>query len=107
MISSSKATRVFLDALAYPYPGRSTKVHSEFIIKWLMSRVFPGVPETFAKEGREVIMFMSEDFPTFERPIKAYSGIDNNGHCSIFSLLHLNSADFIIMVESSFIDVQR
>jgi hypothetical protein len=36
--------------------------------------VFPGVEEILAKPSTPVIMFISDDLPTFERPMKAYSG---------------------------------
>ena len=35
---------------------------------------------------------MREDLPTFDLPIKAYSGIKSLGQCSILVLLTINSA---------------
>ena len=35
---------------------------------------FQGLPEIFAKSFRSINMLINEDLPTFERPIKAYSG---------------------------------
>lgn len=40
---------------------------------------------------------MSDDFPTFERPIKAYSGLTGGGSLDICVLLQTNSADLMIM----------
>ena len=42
----------------------------------------PGLPDVFAKLFFEVSILINEDFPTFERPIKAYSGIGSSGHFS-------------------------
>ena len=39
-----------------------------------MSKVFPGVAEVMASLGFLVSMLMRLDFPTLERPMKAYSG---------------------------------
>ena len=39
-----------------------------------MSIVFPGVAEVMASPLRPVSILMRLDFPTLERPIKAYSG---------------------------------
>ena len=47
-----------------------------------------------------VSIFIRLDFPTFERPMKAYSGISVFGHISALGLLVLNSAVFIIIVIS-------
>jgi hypothetical protein len=42
---------------------------------------------------------MSEDLPTFDRPIKAYSGFTGGGSFEICVLLQINSADFTIMTQ--------
>jgi hypothetical protein len=67
------------------------------MIKWLMSCVFPGFPEIFARFLCPVSMLISEDLPTFDLPIKAYSGILSFGHLRIFVLLITNLAVFIFM----------
>ena len=43
--------------------------------KWFMSSVFPGVAEVIANLFCRVSIFMRLDFPTFERPMNAYSGL--------------------------------
>ena len=50
------------------------------ISKWLMSWVFPGVPEVLAKFFCKQIALIMEDLPTLLLPIKAYSGAFNEGH---------------------------
>ncbi len=52
-----------------------------------MSWVLPGVPEVFASLLWLVIILMSEDLPTLERPIKAYSGLSGLGQASTLTLL--------------------
>lgn len=42
-----------------------------------------------------VSILISDDLPTFDRPIKAYSGKFGFGHCSIFELLVVNVAECI------------
>src|SRR5690606_747352 len=68
-----------LDTLAYPYPGKSTKNQFSLILKWLISWVLPGLPEVLARLLRSVSILIKEDFPTFERPINAYSGSGSLG----------------------------
>jgi hypothetical protein len=46
----------------------------------LISCVFPGVEEVFASIFCPVIILIREDFPTFDLPINAYSGISGGGH---------------------------
>ena len=60
--------------------------------KWLMRRVFPGVPDTLASPVRAVSMLMSDDFPTLLRPMKAMSFRSSFGTCEMRSDEHLNSA---------------
>jgi hypothetical protein len=45
-------------------------------------------------------MLMSDDLPTFDRPMKAYSGFTGGGNFDIWVLLQINSADFMIMPQS-------
>ena len=80
--------RLLLEVLAYPYPGRSTNCQFSLIRKWLINWVLPGVCEVFASPFRCTSMLISEDLPTFERPIKAYSGNSGAGNLSVLVLLH-------------------
>ena len=57
-----------------------------------MSIVFPGVAEVMASPLRPVSILMRLDFPTLERPIKAYSGNIPEGHFFTSVLLMTNSA---------------
>ena len=60
-----------------------------------MSSVLPGVADVMARPLRPVSMFMRLDLPTFERPMKAYSGLSCCGHLFMSVLLIMNSALFI------------
>jgi hypothetical protein len=51
----------------------------------------PGFPDIFANFFFLQIELIKDDFPTFERPIKAYSGINSFGQFFIFGLLEMNS----------------
>lgn len=62
-----------------------------------MSIVFPGVEEVIASPLRPVSILMRLDFPTLERPIKAYSGNVSVGHLVTSVLLMTNSA-FVISI---------
>jgi hypothetical protein len=64
----------------------------------LINCVFPGVPETLASALVPAIMLISEDFPTLDRPINAYSGKFGFGHVSKLVLLFVNFADRIIII---------
>jgi hypothetical protein len=44
-------------------------------------------------------MLISDDLPTLDRPIKAYSGFVGGGNLEICVLLQINSADLMIMVQ--------
>ena len=68
------------DTLAYPKPGKSTKCQFLLIRKWLMSWVFPGLEDVFARFFLLQIAFINEDLPTLDLPINAYSGIAMLGH---------------------------
>lgn len=46
-----------------------------------------GFCDVFARPRDLVSMFISEDFPTFDLPINAYSGTLESGHCETFALL--------------------
>jgi hypothetical protein len=55
--------------------------------------VNPGVGETRAKPASPTSMFNKDDFPTFERPIKANSGSDSSGQDSKSGALRSKMAD--------------
>ena len=65
--------------------------------KWFTSLVFPGVPEVIASFLLLHSMFISEDFPTLERPIKANSGNLCFGFSEILVLLPANDASEIFI----------
>ena len=54
--------------------------------------VFPGFWLTLAKFFLPKILFIIEDFPTFDLPIKATSGILVAGYCSFFTADNKNNA---------------
>jgi hypothetical protein len=61
----------------------------------LISCVLPGVFEVFARLFWPVSILISDDLPTLDRPMNAYSGMSGLGQRSIFGLLTTNVADFI------------
>ena len=63
-----------------------------------MSSVFPGVCEVLAIFLLLHSMLISDDLPTFERPMKAYSGTSVAGHMATSGLLTSNFAFFISMI---------
>ena len=76
---------------------KKIQMYSERSLLNLMSIVLPGVDEVFANEPLPVSILMSDDLPTFERPIKAYSGLSPAGHLRTSLLLISNSALLIII----------
>jgi hypothetical protein len=60
-----------------------------------MIRVFPGVEEVLARFFLPVSKLIREDFPTFDLPVKAYSGITGGGRSLIFGLLLTKLTDLI------------
>ena len=60
-----------------------------------MSIVLPGVEEVIARDFLPVSILMRDDFPTFERPIKAYSCFSSRGHLATSELLMTNLAELI------------
>jgi hypothetical protein len=64
-----------------------------------MSCVLPGVCEVLAKPFLPVSILISDDLPTFDRPIKAYSGFIGGGSLDTWLLLQINSADLITIVQ--------
>src|SRR5687767_7828732 len=69
----------------------------------LINLVKPGVGETRASPSLPASMFSSDDFPTFDRPIKANSGSDSSGHEARSGALRSKMADemFIIAIEQA------
>src|SRR5262245_42995402 len=66
--------------------------------KRLTRRVFPGVRLTLASPLRCKRELMREDFPTFDRPMKATSGRSLFRNCSGPAQLLINSAVRILML---------
>ena len=67
------------------------------MMKWFIRRVFPGVADVLANPLWRHSMFIKLDFPTFERPMKAYSGLVSLGH--IFTLgAEITYSDFVISI---------
>ena len=66
--------------------------------KWFINRVFPGACDVLASLLLFASILISDDLPTLERPINAYSGNFGSGHLLISVLLTVNSADFIIII---------
>ncbi len=62
-----------------------------------MSCVFPGRPDVLAKFFRSINILIKEDLPTFDLPIKAYSGKGSFGHLVTSVLLITKSADFMFI----------
>ena len=79
-------------------PGRSTKYQASLIRKWLISCVLPGIEEVIASPFLLVSMLINDDFPTLERPIKAYSGKFPEGHFVTSVLLIIKRALFISII---------
>jgi hypothetical protein len=70
-----------------------------------MSIVFPGVDEAMANPLCAVSILMRLDLPTFDRPMKAYSGNTPAGHFFTLVLLIINSALDISIVLCCFIKI--
>ena len=62
-----------------------------------MSVVFPGVEEMRARFFFPHSILMRDDFPTFDLPAKAYSGIFPDGNCLVSAEEVRNSAVRICM----------
>lgn len=65
-----------------------------------MRVVLPGVDEVIARPLRPVSIFISDDLPTFDLPIKAYSCRVEVGHLVTSELLISNFAEVIFMISS-------
>ena len=63
-----------------------------------MRRVFPGVPDTFAKPFMPVSIFTNDDLPTLLRPMNAISLSVSFGTCDMRSELHLNFAFTVVAI---------
>src|ERR1035437_7793780 len=85
------------EVFAKPNPGRSTRNQDSLMRKWLISRVFPGVPETFARVLLPVIILINDDFPTFDRPMNANSGRSVSGQSFNEGLLAMKFAEEIFI----------
>jgi len=66
-----------------------------FISKKLIERVFPGEEEVFTSFCLFRSRFMRLDFPTFERPANAISGMPVLGHPPLSKALVIKFADTI------------
>jgi hypothetical protein len=64
----------------------------------LINWVLPGLPEVFASFLLPTIMLINEDFPTFDRPMKAYSALLSVGHLLTVSFDTTNSAVLMIII---------
>ena len=62
-----------------------------------MSRVFPGVADVLASFLLLVSILIRLDLPTFDLPMKAYSGLLSAGHIDTMGALSVNSA-FLISI---------
>ena len=60
-----------------------------------MSNVFPGVADVLANFLLFVSILIRLDLPTFDLPMKAYSGLLSFGHIDSIGALRVNSAFFI------------
>ncbi len=60
--------------------------------KWFTSLVFPGVPEVMASLPFPQSMFINDDLPTLDLPMKANSGSFLAGFCVTCVLLPANFA---------------
>lgn len=72
-----------------------------------MSCVLPGDEEVLASPFWPVSILISEDLPTLERPINAYSGKVAGGHWSARELLVINLASRISILFSARVRLQR
>lgn len=61
--------------------------------------VLPGVDDVLARLFRFVSIFIKDDLPTFDRPMKANSGLSGAGHLATSVLLIRNSADVMSMYD--------
>ena len=73
------------------------------MMKWLINSVLPGVALVFANFLLFVSMLIRLDFPTFDRPINAYSGFVSFGHIDTIGADSENSACFISISFSLFV----
>src|SRR5574344_2279316 len=69
-----------------------------------MSNVLPGVAEVFANFLLLHNILIRLDLPTFDLPIKAYSGLVSAGHIDTFGALIVNSA-FFISIDMSLVSI--
>ena len=72
------------------------------MIKWLIRSVLPGLDDVFANPLWLQSILIRLDFPTLDRPIKAYSLFVSAGHLEIVGAEITNSDFFISIVKCSF-----
>src|SRR5210317_2655639 len=81
-------SRVWLDTLAKPYLGRSTRRSRSLRLKKFTSCVRPGVLLVRANWRRLTMILIALDFPAFERPANATSTPSSGTNClGAFALL--------------------
>lgn len=95
-----------LDAAAYPYPGKSTKVNSPSLNEnRFISLVRPGVDEVLASLFCLARKFINDDFPTLERPTTQISEPGKPSAAAPYfdasDMLVTNRAFFIIIGKTS------
>ena len=67
------------------------------MIKWLISKVLPGLADVLANPLWLQSILMRLDLPTLERPIKAYSAFESSGHLANDGEDIVNS-EFLIII---------
>ena len=86
------------ERFANPYPGKSTRYHSLFIIKWFISNVLPGMDDVLAMFLWLQSILIRLDLPTLLLPMNAYSGLLSLGQRFVVGLLMTN-CDFLISIK--------
>ncbi len=68
--------------------------------------VLPGVDDVIANLECPVSIFIRDDFPTLDLPIKAYSGSDVFGHMSALGLEMMNFAELIFIKAYKYLNIR-
>ena len=89
------ADAVFLSPLSITISRKIHEIPLPIDKEVVYGMVLPGVDEVNASLELRVSMFMRLDFPTLERPIKAYSGSPSCGQRAMSVLLMTKVAVFI------------
>ena len=76
-------------------------------MKWFIVIVFPGVEDVLASCLLFVNMLIKDDLPTFDRPIKAYSGLSQFGNLLTLVLLCRNVADLMFIFSNNSFVLQK